>query len=219
MAGSERKKIDWERIEPGWRQGVKSVMQLAADYEAETGNKVSHTAINKHFKRLGVPRDLNARVQAKAESLVSAATVSARVSTETTLTDAQLVNEIAKDVAAIQLSQRNDIAKARTLSAKLLDELQGQTDSQELLEALGDMMRSPDENGIDKLNDLYRKVISTPSRIDSMRKLADTIKTLVTLERDAWGMKTEQPVDHQAFVTEIISLVDGTSKGLPGESS
>lgn len=168
---------------------MKSVTQLAADYEAETEQKISHTAIIKHFKKLGVPRDLNAKVQAKAAALVSAALVSEKVSNETTLTDAQLVNEIAKDVAAIQLSQRKDIAKSRALAKKLLEELDLQTDNIDLLEKLGEMMEKPDDKGLDKMNELYRKVISTPARIDSMKKLAETIKTLVGLEREAWGMK------------------------------
>lgn len=183
-----RKNIDWERIEPGWRGGVKSVLQLAADYEKETGQKISHTAINKHFKQLGIPRDLNAKVQEKARALVSEAVVSAKVSIETSLSDALIINEIAKDVAAIQLSQRNDISKSRTLAAKLLSELELQTDSVELLEQLGTLMSSPDEKGYDRIGELYRKVIATPSRIDSMKKLAETIKTLVGLERDAWGI-------------------------------
>ena len=54
-----RRQKDWERIEPGWRAGIKSVLQLAADYEAETGDKITHTAINKHFKKIGVLRNFS----------------------------------------------------------------------------------------------------------------------------------------------------------------
>lgn len=52
-----RKKVDYERIEPGWRAGVLSPAQLAAEYTEATGVSVSHAAIIKHFKKLGVPRD------------------------------------------------------------------------------------------------------------------------------------------------------------------
>lgn len=199
-------RIDWERIEPGWRAGVKSVLQLAAEYEDESGKSVSHTAINKHFKKLGVPRDLKGKIQAKADALVSAAQVSAKVSAETTLTDAQIVNEVAKDVAAIRLSHRKDISRSRTLAAKLLSELESQTDSVELLEQLGTLMSSPDEKGYDKMGELYRKVIATPSRIDSMKKLAETAKTLIGLERDAWGINS----DSMAVDSEGIDKIEIT---------
>ena len=51
-----RKQIDYDLIEPGWRAGIKSPAQLAADYEKETGTPVSRVAIIKHFTGRGVSR-------------------------------------------------------------------------------------------------------------------------------------------------------------------
>ena len=48
----KRQKIDYDRIERGWRAGILSPRQLAAAYEEETGQKVSHAAIIKHFTKL-----------------------------------------------------------------------------------------------------------------------------------------------------------------------
>ncbi len=184
----KREPIDWERIEPEWRAGVKSVLQIAADYEKATGRKISHTAINKHFKELGVPRDLAAKVQAKAQAIVSAAAVSAEVSTETTPKDAEIINANADLVAGVMLSQRNDIKRGRKLVMNLLGELEVTTDNKELFEQLGVLMFKPDENGRDKLYDTYLKVISMSGRVDSMKKLSDALKTLVGLEREAFGI-------------------------------
>ena len=55
------KKIDYDRIEPGWRAGLLSPHQLAALYTEETGQKVSHAAIIKHFKKSCIARDLSHR--------------------------------------------------------------------------------------------------------------------------------------------------------------
>ncbi|HUZ95755.1 MAG TPA: hypothetical protein VMU57_12675, partial [Edaphobacter sp.] len=44
-----------------------------------------------------------------------------------------------------------------------------------------------------KLLEAYRRVISTPGRIDGMKKLADSLKTLITLEREAYGLAEETP--------------------------
>ena len=51
-----RKKVDYERIEPGWRAGALSPSQLAAEYTDATGVSVSRSAIIKHFTELGIPR-------------------------------------------------------------------------------------------------------------------------------------------------------------------
>lgn len=185
-----RSRIDWEWIEPHWRAGIKSVLQIAADYEAETGQKVSHTAIIKHFRKLHIARDLTAKIRAKADAIVSASMVSGNVTAETNVEDAKIIDENALTIATVQLSQRKDIAKARALAQSLLDELEKQTGDLELYQQLGALLASEDGK---KLGDLYHKVISLPSRVDSIKKLADTIRTLITLEREAFGMSGQTP--------------------------
>jgi hypothetical protein len=196
---TKRKTIDWARIEPGWRANVKSVLQLAADYEAATGDKVSHTAINKHFKDLNIPRDLREKVKASAQAKVSAAVVSAQVSTETTPNDAAIIEANADLVAGVMLSQRKDIQRSRHLAMSLLYELEDQTFSRELFDQLADLVAGPPITGTEpadkaaearrqRLLEAFDRVMSTGSRVDSMKKLADTLKTLVALEREAYGL-------------------------------
>jgi hypothetical protein len=187
------KKIDYERIEPEWRAGIKSPAQLASEYTVATGISVSHAAIIKHFKKLGVPRDLAAKVKAKADSMVMESMVTGKVSTVTTKRDAELIDHSATIVANVQISHRQDASRARTLAMSLLAELEAETGNIELFEQLGEMLRSDDEKGQDKRNDLYQKVISGAGRIDSMKKLADTLKTLIGLEREAYGLADETP--------------------------
>lgn len=182
------KKVDWERIEPGWRAGVVSVQQLADNYTAETGVSVTRGAINKHFRELGVPRDLSAKVQAKADALVSSALVSGKVSIETTASDAQVINEAAEVVAAVRISQRKDIQRYRQLCQTMLAELETESENPEIFAQLGELLSAPDEKGQDKLNEAYRKAISLPQRIDGVKKLAETLKVLIGLERQAFGI-------------------------------
>lgn len=195
------KKIDYERIEPEWRAGIKSPAQLAAEYTEATGVSVSHAAIIKHFRKLGIPRDLTEKVHAKADAMVMQAMVTGKVTTETLVKESEIIAKGAMDVANVRLDHRSDIRRARSLGMQLLGELEGQSNNAELLDELGDLLRSEDEKGVDRLNDIYRKVISLPQRIDSMKKLADTLKTLVELERKAYGLdaddkgKGSNPID------------------------
>ena len=69
-------------------------------------------------------------------------------------------------------------------------------------------MWSPDDKGNDKVNDLYMKIISMPGRVKSMKDLSDTLKTLIALERQAFGLDDEnnKPVDALTALLERGSL-------------
>ncbi|MBU9246330.1 hypothetical protein [Burkholderia multivorans] len=182
MAQPNKAAPDWERIEADYRAGVLSVREIAA------AQGISHTAINKRAKAEGWERDLSKRIQAKADALVSRREVSSAVSTETSIPDRVIVEANAEVIARIRLAHRGDIARSRKVAMSLLGELEQQTGNLDLFEQLGELLRSPDDKGMDKLNDLYQKVISTPTRIDGMKKLAETLKTLIGLEREAYSI-------------------------------
>lgn len=191
------KKIDYERIEPDWRAGIKSPAQMAAEYTEETGVSVSHAAIIKHFRKLGVPRDLTAKVQAKAESMVMQAMVTGKVTAETTVKDSVIIARGAEDVANVRITHRQDINKARGLVMAMFDELGAEMGVLPDLLELGEVMRRPDKNGVDKLNDLYNKIISLPGRVDSGKKLTEALKNLIGLEREAYGLSVEKEGESQ----------------------
>ena len=180
--------IDWERLEPDWRAGIKSVPQMVAEYEEATGKTVSKSAINKHFKDFGIPRDLAAKIKAKADAIVSASMVSGKVSTDTNATDVEIINKAATDIAIIQLAHRQDIRRNRELANKLMSELEAQTGNLELFHQLSELMQSNDKDAVGKLDDMYRRVIALPSRVDTAKKLAETLKVLIGLEREAFNI-------------------------------
>lgn len=182
VAQQKKAAPDWERIEADYRAGVLSVREIAAS------QGISHTAIQKRAKAEGWERDLGKRIQAKADALVAKREVSKEVATERAATDAVIVEANAKVIADIRLAHRKDISRARKLAMSLLGELEIATDNIELFEELGNFLRSDDEKGQDKRNDVYQRVISSVGRIDSMKKLSDTLKTLVGLEREAYGL-------------------------------
>ncbi len=65
------KQPDWEAIERAYRAGLLSIREIAST------QGITHGAINKRAKRDGWERDLRAKLQAKADSLVSKRTVTA----------------------------------------------------------------------------------------------------------------------------------------------
>jgi len=173
---------DWEAVERDYRAGLLSVREIGL------AHGVSHTAINKRAKKNGWDRDLKAKIKAKADSLVSKQEVSKEVSTKRSETEREIIESNATAIANVRMAHRGDIRRSRGLVNKLLDELESLTDNAELFESLGEMMESPDDNGVDKLNDLYQKVVSLPSRSKTMKDLADTLKSLISLERQAYDL-------------------------------
>jgi len=204
---SARKRVDYDRIEAGWRAGLLSPRQLAAAYAEETGDKVSHTAIIKHFTSRDIPRDLAAKIHAKAEAMVTEAMVTGEVTPNTKIPEKRIVDEGATIVADVKLAHRRDIHRKRAIVGRLMDELERQIgpETAVLLDELGDMLRNPDDAGQDKLNDLYRKIISLPERAKTAKLLAETLRITVDMERQAFGMDAKNPAGEGAQGTRDMT--------------
>lgn len=179
---------DWERIEADYRAGLLSVREIAA------ANGVSHVAIGKRAKRDGWERDLDAKIKAKADALVTKAEVTKEVTSEQAVTERRIVEANAQVIAEVRVSHRRDIARARSLAMKLLDELEIQTDNIDLLEQLETALAG--EDGSDGLTRVFQRVTSTSGRIDSAKKLAEAMKVLVGMEREAYGIVDAAKVEH-----------------------
>ena len=203
MSDAKKKLIDWEAVELHYRAGIRSLKDIGAEYG------VSDAGIIKRAKRDGWERDLRAKIQAKAEAKVSASLVSAEVSAQTKASERQIVDANANKIADVRLAHRHDIHRNRAIVARLMDELEAQVgpDNSALLADLGDMLRSPDENGQDKLNDLYRKIISLPERAKTAKTLAETLRIAVDMERQAFGMDAKGADDDKKGV-EAVSTKD-----------
>lgn len=180
---------NWAEIERDYRAGIKTLRAIADEHG------ITHGAINKRAKRDGWERDLSAKIQAQAEALVSRSAVSTEVSNEARISERKVVEANATAIKEVRLAHRKDIARARGIANNLLDELAEQTgpDAAALLAELGELLRKPDDKGQDKLNDIYQKVIALPARVKSMKDLSDTLRVLVGLEREAFGIVGPEP--------------------------
>lgn len=206
----EKQAPDWDQIELDYRAGVKSLRQIASE------QNVSEGAIRKRSKRDEWLRDLSKKIQDKADDLVRKETVRSEVRTKTTISEKDTIDANANVVASIRITHRKDISRARSISMKLFDELELMVGAENvnLLQQLGELLYSPDDKGMDKLNDLYMKIISLPNRVKAIKELSDTMKTLVALERQAYGLDDEnnKPIDSLTSLLERIAT--GNSSAL-----
>lgn len=198
-------KPDWEAIETAYRAGVMSLREIASQHG------ISEGAIRKRAKRDDWSRDLNAKIQQKAEDLVRKQEVRKQVRNESTLTERVLIEATAEVIATVRMEHRGDIRRARELTNTLFDELGAQCADVSALERLGDIMFDPDDKGRDRLNEIYQKVISLPSRVKSMKDLSDSLKTLIGLEREAYSIENKaetKEVTHNVMLVPTSDNVD-----------
>ena len=185
-----KKPVDWDAVAIDIRAGILTDREIGAKHGR------SHTSIQKYAAKHGIERDLTARIQQKTKAKVAKAQVAKESCQERVkLTQEQTIEIAAEAAATIVIKQQGRIGRHLRLSESLLSELESQTIDRTLYEQLGELMAAPDENGIDRLNELYRKIISTPSRIDSHKKAVETEKTLVALERQAFNLDKDATED------------------------
>jgi hypothetical protein len=193
---SDQKQIDWPKVEADYRAGVKSLRQIAADHGLSEG------AIRKRAKKEDWERDLAEKVRAKAEALVRNEAVRKEVREQSRVPESAIIEANADVVAMVMMSHRKDIQRSRSLGMALLEELERGTFNQDLFEQLADLVAGPPIVGTDPVDkaaerrrqqmlEAFDKTMSLPSRVDSMKKLADTLKTLVALEREAYGLSDD----------------------------
>jgi hypothetical protein len=200
---AERKQVDWESVERDYSAGLLSLREIGAKHG------VTHGAINKRANRDGWARDLSAKIKIKADLLVSTEMVSTAVSTKKA-SEKEIIEVNAQAIVNIKLAHRGDIRKSKNIVNSLFDELELTTDNRELFEQLGELLRQESESGQDKLNDIYKKVISMPQRIDGVKKLTDALKTMIGLEREAYDI-TAAPTATDNAMSSFVKSLQGSS--------
>ncbi|MCA7976796.1 hypothetical protein LGM57_10735 [Burkholderia cepacia] len=183
-------KPDWERIEAEYRAGVLSLREIAKLHPG-----VSHVSIKRRADKEGWTRDLAEKIQAKADDLVTKQAVTPEVTAKRAVTEREVIDANATRIAQVRGEHRADISRARSLAMKLLAEIEAQSADLELFERLGELVLESGDDEKSKLLEAYQRVLSTPSRVDFMRKFAEALKTLVGLEREAYGIKDAEKPD------------------------
>lgn len=171
-------KADWDAVEVEYCKGI------LTNYALASVHGISEAAIRKKAKEKGWVRDLKEKIRLATDRKVRE---KVRESAHGKQNEQNEIEIAAETQATIIIAHRKDIRKSRTIGTKLFLELEAQIDNIELYEQLGELMKNPDAN-YDKLNDIYRKVVAMPGRVDAFKKLTDSLKTTIGLERQAFGL-------------------------------
>ena len=201
----KRAKVDWEAIEPHYRAGIRSLRDISNEFN------VTNPAVIKHAKLHKWTRDLTAKIKARTDLKLSEAMVSKEVSALTKVTEEIRIEVESQVQSRIVITHRADINRFRALVIKLLGEVEVQTDHPgefaELAEIIiwkdaGEVQTKDEVRRMERMQQLFNMVMSNPGRVDSMKKLADTLKTLIGLEREAFGL--DKGINKDMSIGELL---------------
>lgn len=201
---AERKQVDWEGVERDYSAGLLSLRELADKYG------VAHQVIARKAKKEDWSRDLSAKIAKAVDKKLGDKQVGDTLGDGKKATEKEIIDSNAQAIVNIKLSHRTDISRGRNLVAALFGELEECTSNKELFEQLGEILRRENDNGQDKLNDIYQKVISMPQRIDGVKKLSEALRILIDKERQAFDIQDKTtPVD--GAINTLLGAIQGKS--------
>ncbi len=185
--------VDWDALEPHYRAGIRSLKDIGREFE------VSDAGIIQHARRNNWTRNIKAKVQARADALVSAQAVSAEVSAAKSKTkkaaEKQVIEIEATVQSRIRLAHRSDIAKARAQVVTLIDELSLESG------------RKPETDADNKSPRL-----TLSARTGIAKALSEALKTTIGLEREAYAIAQVAGSDNP--LAALISQL-GPSAAMP----
>lgn len=215
MPRRKSSEIDWDAIERQYRLGQKSNGVLASEFGVDVASigrkakakgwiqdhKTEVDQLTKHLL-LKAQTEESAGKQGIATPNATAASDPAANATPVaepapTRSRRGRPDEIDILVAAqtnveVIMRHRKRLARFNRLTDTELDFLEGVQENLPELEEMGEDLRAPNDNGVDKRHDLYAKIIDGPGRVDTLKKLAETDKITRAGEREAFGLDQQE---------------------------
>lgn len=190
-AHGQQTKADWEVVEKEYRAGVLSLRAMAERHG------VSEAAIRKHAKAKHWTRNLQEKIQARAQDLVDKQqAIDARAldyqspkANLDSVREHEVVEIAARNVAVVRLSHREKAGRLMAITYRMLDELEKYGDEGKAVLQLATKALAAKKDGMDAAT--LRKlqgILSLGNRAEILKKLSDTMRTAFTLEREAFGM-------------------------------
>lgn len=214
---SDKVTPDWKKIELDYRAGIKSLRQIASEHGIKSDN-----TIRKRAAKYGWQRDLNQTINDVADEIVRKDTVRNQVRSKSVhseelrtiyderqdfdISEEETIEENARAIAQVRIAHRKDIARSRNMVNTLLAEIEeiSLQDVQQNIKQLLDILLDGEQ--IDFFDSLaIKKLFSMDSRIKNLKQLTDSLKTVVTLERQAYNMDNVQPI--QDPLTSLLQRI------------
>lgn len=194
---SKRKTIDWEAVERDYRAGMLSIRELAKLHD------ISDKAVRNKAKELGWERDLTEKIAEKAKAdLVRAESAPADLETERTIIDTA-----AASIVTVVRGHRKRITRQTQLVDILTEQLVEAAVNRSDVEEAIEEETANDQTGQRKA--MMLRSVSLQSHSAIAVNLANALKTLVGLERQAFNIKDEGAAPTENPLAALMGQISG----------
>jgi hypothetical protein len=172
--------IDWEAVEVQYRAGIRSLKDIGAEFGC------SDAAIIKRARAHEWPRDLEAKIKARAKAKVSAAAVSGEVSARTKVKETEVVEANAELHYQVILRHRRDVQAATKHTTGMLEELGSASE----------------------------KKLPLAKRAPILKQLTEALRIQQTLERQAFGISGDPDDQPEHIANAAAAAAAGATAAL-----
>lgn len=191
-------KIDWELIERDYRAGLLSIREIARNHG------LTDKTIRKKAKTLEWVRDLSAKIN---EAARSALVRSQAAPADLEATEAEIIADAADKIVTVVRVQRKRITRQTELvdllTQQLIDVAGKRDDFEQAIEA-----ECEDDKTSERRTRLM-KAVGLPVHASTAVNLANALKTLIGLERQALGIKDDSGPDPVNALSTLMGQIAG----------
>lgn len=202
IAPPKAKRADWDAIERDYRTAKFTLRELA------TKHGVTHTTISRKAEKLQWSKDLSEAIrQATNTKLVQQAVQQQCTTAHQNATEAVLV--AAEVNTQVILGHRQGLNEITQVKRQLLAQVQQAAVNLPELQDIIEMVRKPDENGHDKVNDALKKALGRSALIDDLKKLSEVDERVRKGEREAFGLEVPgalAPPGQKRYLLEFVDV-------------
>lgn len=182
-AGVGKRKTDWDAVERDFRTAKFTLREMAEKHG------ITHTTISRRAEREGWTKDLTDAIRQATntklvqQSVQQQCTVAHQNATETVLVAAEINSQVI-------MGHRKGLRRITGIKEILLNQIQQAAENMVDLAEVIEMVRNPDDNGVDRANDALKKAMCRSALIDDLKKLAEVDEKVRKGEREAHNIES-----------------------------
>jgi len=203
-----KKKTDWDAVERDYRTGKYTLRELESKHGADNG------LISRKAKKQGWTQDLAIAIKQATNAKLVQQLVSKEVS------DGQQKVSNTIEVAAtigmnVILGHRKGLLNITNVKDLLLHQIQQAAVNMVEIADIIEMVRNPDDNGMDRANDALKKAMGRSALVDDLKKLADVDEKVRKGEREAFNIASLEDTPDNAKPKRIrLEFIDVETREL-----
>lgn len=197
-------RVDWEAIQRDYRTGKFSDGELAEKHALSRESIVRARKRDQAKDPASWAQDLGPQVRAATNALLMQEMVADKITEgHTKVTDVILVTAEANK--QVVLGHRTALQRITAVAGVLMGQIEQAASQMADLSEVIEMVRNPDDNGVDKANDALRKAMTRPALVDDLKKLAEINERVIKGERQAFGLDDKEPPEAESAAAQVMT--------------